>query len=351
VEKLLLYPKKLESLLRWGPERPDPLFPISVELSLTNKCNLNCVYCSDSEVRKWPDFFHLSELDDLFGELAAGGTRGVTFEGGGEPLLATLNSHSRTGIFWKALVSCLKHGLSPGLITNGLLLFTETAPAELLPALRWVRVSLDAANETQYKALKGSRGFSKAFGNIERLAKLVPKPVVGAGYVLTNLNDNPAALRILAQRLRDAGADYLQIRPVVDHPELESRRDLAPALSDLSGPGFNVDLAPLSDNLPAGNLGLPCRAHSITAVITADTRIFTCGRLNDRPFFPHIGAMAVEADGEWGFTKSWNGKLRQMQNRVLGRASFCAENCPRCRITKYNRLIDDLLRMRTPDFI
>jgi pyruvate-formate lyase-activating enzyme len=314
-----------------------------VELSLTNRCNLNCRYCSDSEVRKWPDFFHIYHLTRLFEDLAGGGTTGVTFEGGGEPLLSEL--------FPEALESCLGHGLSAGLITNGLMLFARHVPEKLVSRLSWVRVSLDAANEAQYRALKGAKGFAKAFENVVRLAKLKRGPAVGVGYVLTNLNDDPRLLRLLAEKLRDAGADYLQIRPVVDHPELESRADLSGTFSGISGPGFRVDLAPLSDNLPEGNLGLPCRAHSITAVICADARIFTCGRLNDRPFFPHIGDLALMSSAPADFGPAWNGKLRKMQNRVLARPSFCSENCPRCRITKYNRLLDDLQRIRTPDFI
>jgi hypothetical protein len=289
----------------------------------------------------------LPTLKRLFGDLAEGGTKGVVFEGGGEPLLF--------GEFPQALEASLERGLSAGLITNGLLLFGKSAPAPLLSELKWIRVSLDAASDGQFRSLKGSPGYAEALANVSRLCGLSPKPVVGVGYVLTDGNDDPALLRSLAFSLRDMGADYLQIRPVVDHPELDSRRsagELGEALSGASGPGFNVDLAPLSDNLPEGNLGLPCRAHSITAVVGADTKVFICGRLNGWAGFSHAGFLAGGGTGERpGFKAAWTGELRKTQNRVLSSPSFCSGRCPRCRITKYNRLLDVLARLRTPDFI
>ncbi|MDR2613237.1 MAG: radical SAM protein [Deltaproteobacteria bacterium] len=345
LEKLLLFPEKIASLAGSGAV-PDPLYPVSVELSLTNRCNLGCVYCSDAAIRGRPDRLDHGALKRLFGDLAAGGARGVVFEGGGEPLLS--------GGFARAAEDCLAAGLSAGLITNGLLLFSGGAPAGLLRRFQWIRVSLDASTAAQYRALKGADGFGRALANIGALCRLGPPgPAVGAGYVLTSLNDDPRPLRELAARLRDMGADYLQIRPVVDHPELESRRDpdrdLAPALAGLDGPTFNVNLAPLRENLPAGNLGLPCRAHSLSAVICADGRVFVCGRLNSDPDFPPMGVVGP-APGD-GFGDVWRGDARAAQSALLLDPGYCAARCPRCRMTKYNRLLAGLARIKTPDFI
>jgi MoaA/NifB/PqqE/SkfB family radical SAM enzyme len=344
ISKLLLFPDKLASLLKCSPERPDPLFPISVELSITNRCNLDCNYCSDNKIRNYPDQFNSVLLDRLFAELAEGGTKGVVFEGGGEPLMSPL--------FDQALKDCLARGLSAGLITNGLLLYGLYPREMLLPRLEWIRVSLDAANRNQYRSIKFGDFFDRAIRAIEDLCRLNPKPVVGVGYVLTNYNDEPAPLRELALRLRDMGCDYLQIRPVVDHQSYESDRsdEIAEALDGISGPSFTVDLAPLTDNLPNGNLNLPCRAHSLSAVVCADTRIFSCGRLYDKPGFLPIGALASPYS-LGSFRDAWYGKVRSEQNAFLASPRFCAENCPRCRMTKYNRLLDEVSRLRTRDFI
>jgi MoaA/NifB/PqqE/SkfB family radical SAM enzyme len=312
-----------------------------VELSLTNRCDLGCVYCSDSGIRRGPDLFTPALLERLFDDLAAGGARGVVFEGGGEPLLSPL--------FPEAAEACAGRGLAAGLITNGLRLFADAAGADSLARLQWIRVSLDAASEGQYASLKGRRGYARALRNIALLCSLDPRPAVGVGYVLTSRNDDPALLRELGLTLKGLGADYLQIRPVVDHPELESRRDLSEALADLQDGSFSVNLAPLSDNLPVGNLGLPCLAHSLSAVICADLRVFVCGRLNADPSFPPMGVLG-QGHGE-GFGGIWRGEGRAAQNALLLDGAWCAARCPRCRMTKYNRLLADLGRLKTPDFI
>jgi 2-iminoacetate synthase ThiH len=51
--KLLNNPQKVGSLfeVRDGTRDYDPTFPISVELHLTDLCNLRCPWCTDLEMR------------------------------------------------------------------------------------------------------------------------------------------------------------------------------------------------------------------------------------------------------------------------------------------------------------
>jgi radical SAM protein with 4Fe4S-binding SPASM domain len=316
-------------------------------------------------------------------DLAAGGSRGVTIEGGGEPLQSPL--------FGGAAEGALESGLSLGLITNGLLLFSEAAPAGLLSRFQWIRVSLDASDEPQYKRLKGSAGFAKAMENIGRLAGLSPKPVVGVGYVLTRLNRDLEGLCALARSLKAlGGVNYLSVRPVVDHPELEAGAPEAKAakpggfggagragnagkaggsggaggaggaasespppqewppepLKALEGADFKVDLAPLADNSPEGNLSLPCSAHSLTTVVGADGNVWLCGRLNASPDFPPMGNLM-----ESPFPEIWAGAKRMAQASDAANPEFCRAHCPKCRMTKYNRLLTRAAALKTPDFI
>lgn len=85
--KLLLNNEKVDSILavRNGVKEMDELFPVSVELHLTDRCNLRCEWCTDRELRKNGATLSLECVRRLFAEFGAHGT-GVTLEGGGEQI-------------------------------------------------------------------------------------------------------------------------------------------------------------------------------------------------------------------------------------------------------------------------
>jgi spore coat polysaccharide biosynthesis protein SpsF (cytidylyltransferase family)/MoaA/NifB/PqqE/SkfB family radical SAM enzyme len=338
LSKVLLFPEKLVALKDNGPESRDLSYPVSVELSLTNRCNQQCLWCSDRDLRqRCPDRMSLDILDKLFADLARGGTRGVTIEGGGEPTISEL--------FEPALRSALEHGLAVGLITNGLELFGPGRDPSLYRRLEWLRVSLDAADRRQYLQSKGVDGFDQVLANLGRLAELAPDITLGVGYVLTNRNDDPDHLQQLVLTLRSLEVDYLQIRPVVDHPGLVSGTDLG-FLTKFSTPDFSVNLAALEENAPSGNDGRPCLAHSLSTVIGADGAVWLCGRLNTEAGARPIGGLTASA-----FRDIWQGPERARQTALAASPDYCRAHCPQCRMTKYNKLLYDIDRLKTRNFI
>jgi radical SAM protein with 4Fe4S-binding SPASM domain len=334
LEKIFLFPEKW-AVLRAEP--PDLSYPVSVELSLTNRCNLACRWCSDLALRRRPDRLDLDVLRRLFDDLAAGGARGATIEGGGEPTISPL--------FEPAVDAALAAGLAAGLITNGVELLTPRRGPEFFGRFEWIRVSLDAADPETYRRLKGRDAFGSVLAQLERLAAEPARPTLGVGYVLTGQNDEPTALVKLAETLKNLGVDYLHVRPVVDHPEMLSRADLG-ALPGAAAAGFAVNLDALSDNRGQGNDGLPCLAHSLSAVVTADAEVWLCGRLNANPDADSLGNLTAQS-----FREIWTGPRRRQQARRAADAAFCRSSCPQCRLTKYNRLLDRLSRLRTVNFI
>jgi MoaA/NifB/PqqE/SkfB family radical SAM enzyme len=336
LEKLMLFPDKLKSLLSLTKSPFDPLYPISVELSLTNKCDLNCLFCSDSSIRKSPDRMTQDILEKLFLSLARGGTRGITIEGGGEPTLSPL--------FKDAIRIASKLSLSLGLITSGSRIFSKLTKDDFLQ-FNWIRVSLDASSPESFKKLKGKDGYKEILSNIKTLCSLTPKPVIGVGYVLTNLNDDQNSLIALIKELKSLEVNYLQIRPVVDHIELTSLKDIL-ELKSLSTPSFQINLKAISENEPSGNLGLPCLSHSLTTVIGADALVWICGRLNSLHHFLPMGDLTKNS-----FKEIWEGETRRSQAETLKNPSYCQKNCPQCRLTKYNSLLYGLSQIKTRDFI
>ncbi|UQZ89430.1 hypothetical protein C4J81_09555 [Deltaproteobacteria bacterium Smac51] len=338
LQKVLLFPEKLAALKKNGPESVDDSYPISVELSLTNRCNQNCLWCSDKNLRdRSPDRMDPELLENLFADLALGGTRGITIEGGGEPTLADF--------FEEAVLSARAHGLAVGLITNGLDLFPPGRDPAIYKNFEWIRVSLDTADRRQYLRLKGVDGFDQSLANIGRLAELAPEVTLGVGYVLTNQNDEPDHLQHLVLTLRSLDVNYLQIRPVVDHPELVSRLPLD-FLKKFETPDFSVNLSALAENQPSGNQCLPCLAHSLSTVIGADGAVWLCGRLNTEEEARPIGNLT-----ESSFRDIWLGPERAAQVAQAASPRFCQLNCPQCRMTKYNQLLADIDRLKTRNFI
>ncbi|MBU2547893.1 MAG: radical SAM protein, partial [Proteobacteria bacterium] len=334
LEKVLLFPDKVQALRLNNCVTFDATYPISVELSLTNRCNHHCLWCSDADLReRLGGELSPEVLYPLFDDLKAGGTRGVVIEGGGEPTL-----HPD---FMPVVTRAGESGLALGLITNGYL----TPYLDRMEFFEWIRVSLDASDRDQYRRLKRVDGFNRVIQNLMALAARKMPVTLGVGYVLTNRNDDPVKLEQLVLFLRKIGLNYIHIRPVVDHPKLRSSADLD-FLKKYETTSFSVNLSAMADNRESGNLGLPCLAHSLSAVITADGGIYLCGRLNSNASWEPVGNIL-----EQSFFEVWTGDRRRRQVSLVSEPEFCRRHCPQCRMTKYNRLLNDMERVQTRNFI
>lgn len=138
--KLILNKEKVDSILnvRNGIKKMDERFPISVELHLTDCCNLNCEWCTDKELRKNGATLEVEVIEKLFFEFGQYGT-GVTLEGGGEPTL-----HPQ---FHEIVEIGKNAGIDMGLISNGIVDISSE-----VDKLKWIRISLDSSTKEEYKA-------------------------------------------------------------------------------------------------------------------------------------------------------------------------------------------------------
>lgn len=334
LNKIILFPDKLNRLVRFAEDNHDTSYPISVELALTNKCNFNCRWCSDYQLRdRLGGEFHPKTLFNLLEDLAAGGTKGVCVEGGGEPTL-----YPR----FKDTIKKIKSlGMSAGLITNGSILNY----ADIMDHFEWIRVSLDVPNAREMKRLKGVDKFDAVVRNIERMIKARKNTVVGIGYVLNSLNI--AGLEGIVKRLKNIGVDYFHIRPVIDSPKIMLPKDTDIShLKKHEDGKFKVLIDAIQENQIKGNAALPCYAHSVTATITADGGVYICGRLNIYDWWKPLGDLNKQS-----FHEIWQGKERIRQMKQLSDGNFCNKHCPECRITKFNILVNELRDTKTRNFI
>jgi radical SAM protein with 4Fe4S-binding SPASM domain len=329
LEKLYLFPEKVDYYLKGGF---DPAYPVSVELSLTNACNFDCVWCSDGDLRKrLGGEFTVSDMQKFFADLKAGGTIGVVIEGGGEPMI-----HKE----FATIVKCAHNkGLALGLITNG----SMPVEKELIHYFEWIRISLDAATPEQHSSAKKVKVFENVMRNLIAIGSEKGSTTLGVGYVVTR--DNQENLENLLLRLRYYNVDYIQFRPVIDCPDLSPDSDLK-YLRKYETPKFKVDINAMTANAARGNDGRPCLAHSLSCVVTADGGVYLCGRLNIYDWVKPMGNIHKNS-----FRDIWLGEERRRQSAEVAGVEFCKTHCPECRMTKYNLLADRIRNFKTRSFI
>jgi len=120
-------------LIKKLTEDADYIHPWHVQVSLTNRCNQNCSWCSCADRDKSLEL-NMGQISKINFKLASMRTEAVTISGGGEPTLCKG--------FWEA-VACFKNsGMRVGLTTNGKTLHEYDVLRFRL--FDWVRISLSS---------------------------------------------------------------------------------------------------------------------------------------------------------------------------------------------------------------
>ncbi|MCI9141171.1 MAG: radical SAM protein [Lachnospiraceae bacterium] len=333
--KLLLHKEKVESMMevRNGHREVDELFPISVELHLTDHCNLNCEWCTDKVLRN-----NRATLDEevtrrLFREFGEHGT-GVTLEGGGEP---TLSPHFR-----EVVEAGERYHVDMGLISNG-----TVDISDCIDKLKWVRISLDSSTSEEYKREKGVDHFEHVLKNLEKMTEHrdPQKVFIGIGYVLTTRNQGN--LMGLINRLNDMEIDYIYLRPVEEAgdimPSLENLLDLRRQLAEITANMRLKYMLTINDRIVDKNAGLPCVAHSLTSIIHANGEVALCEKRRGDGII--IGNVY-----EKSFKDIWHSDYRKKASLKLLDAN-CQKGCSTCRITGFNMILEQLRNVHTNNFI
>lgn len=333
--KLLLNNEKVNSILdvRNGIKKMDERFPISVELHLTDTCNLKCEWCTDKELRRNGAVMDLQIVKRLFREFWRHGT-GVTLEGGGEPTL-----HPD---FHKVVEIGQSNNLDMGLITNGTVDISKS-----VNMLRWMRISLDSSTREEYKKEKGVDCFERVLGNLEKMsaARNPEQTFLGIGYVLTTRNQS--RLIELVRHLDGIGIDYIYLRPVEEAgditPSLESLLDLRKKLAELTADTRIKYMLSITDRVVDKNAGLPCIAHSLTSIIHANGDVALCEKRREDGI---ILGNVHESD----FEDIWVSPYHEQISQKLLKAE-CQKGCSACRVTGFNMILDQLENVHTRKFI
>jgi MoaA/NifB/PqqE/SkfB family radical SAM enzyme len=239
--KMALHPARTAAWLAgqadWNLARD--IFPIYVEISPYGACNHACSFCGVDYMLDRPDRPSLApeRMAAMLSEMKNNGVLSVMFAGAGEPLL------------YRAMPDTLAHanqiGLDTSMTTNGVALVPKVADRILgFETLRWIKVSINAGTAEVYGAIHRTRpaDFDRVFANLDHAvvernkrgssvtlgAQMVALPAraeIGATGESVSFPGNVDTALSLAKRAKEAGLDYLVIKPYSQHlMSTDSRR-------------------------------------------------------------------------------------------------------------------------------
>ena len=207
--KLIYHP---DTVARWI--KGENIYPIELEIGLTNACNHRCVFCAVDYTGYEPEKIDADMLKANLNELSVKRLKSIVYAGEGEPLLhrEAFNIINYT----KSL------GIDAAVSTNGVL-FTAEAAKECLKALTWIRFSVAGIhNDTYNKIQCGKPGdLEKVLVNMQEAVRIKRDQTLNTtlGVQLLLLPDNKDEIMEMGKKLREIGVDYFTIKPFSQHPQ------------------------------------------------------------------------------------------------------------------------------------
>ncbi len=312
----------------------EDVIPVTVEMNITNRCNYHCPWCSEGTYRgKHAN----AELDATVVIRAAEsmlscGVRSITWEGGGEPTL-----HRE----FNRILANLPNGIDHGLITNGSLL--HKIPPELLNKFKYIRISFDASDREVYRKIHGVDQIDRVLENTSYVAKYF-NGILGFSYIVSD--DTVQGMETAAVLAKNAGAHYIQFKPMLQHNGTIAYVDMGTKLTDVmtysTSPSFNVFLSRFSDEEVGTPFGVRdytfCRAHRFVGAVTATGSVELCCNLKHR--FPDLFSFGNL--NSLDFAAIWYGQDRKnILAKVEKDPNFIKKYCGYCRMNEFNMILED----------
>ncbi len=259
-----------------------------LRISVTDRCNLRCVYCMPAEGMPWLPKDHLLTYEEItrFARVCIGlGVEGIRLTGGEPTVRADLPK-------LVAMLNALKPGLDLSLTTNALKLVQMAGPLRDA-GLKRVNVSLDTLSPERFRQLARRDRFHEVIAGLEAARRVGFRPIKINAVLMRGFNEDEAVP--LARWGRENGYEvrFIEWMPL-DFQHTWSREKLVPAdeILDQIGAEFPLELATDTDpSAPArryiykdggGTVGViasvtkPFCGHCDRIRLTADGQIRTC---------------------------------------------------------------------------
>jgi len=194
----------LDRLCAW--KNDEVVYPVTVELHLSNVCNNKCFYCCADGVKD-SKVMTKAETKKAIEYVKSIDAKAIIFSGGGEP--------SVSPFFEDALYYA--EGLDIGVISNGVALDSQKQDT-ILKTCKWLRISFDADNEELYTKIRGTHSFNIVKSHISEILerKETSKSNCTIGLQIVVNKYNFSRVREIAYWMSKTfpTIDYIQVRPV-----------------------------------------------------------------------------------------------------------------------------------------
>ncbi len=210
--KLIFHPERVAD---W--QRGENIYPIELEISLTNACNHRCIFCAVDYTGYQPTMLETDILEKNIPQFAKKGVKSIIYAGEGEPLL-----HKNAP---DIINRTKENGIDAAMSTNGVLL-TADISKECLASLTWIRFSTAAITDRTYEKIHQCRqgDLSLVLSNMEEAVRVKrdQKASTTIGVQLLLLPDNKGEVVRMAKELKQIGVDYFTVKPFSQHPQSQN---------------------------------------------------------------------------------------------------------------------------------
>ncbi len=189
-----------------------------LRVSVTDKCNLRCVYCMPESGLPWlarEDLLRYEEIVEIVRAAAQVGVRTIRLTGG-EPLVRRDLDRLVAGI--NAI-----DGIDDIALSTNAVLLEEQLDALVVAGLRRVNISLDTLREDRFVRIARRPGLDKVLRGIDAAIAANLGPVKLNCVVMRGENDDEIADFAALTRERAVYVRFIEVMPV--HENLELQRD------------------------------------------------------------------------------------------------------------------------------
>lgn len=342
--KLNFHPERISQIINthdW--EQAKKIYPIYMEVSPSGTCNHRCKFCGLDFMNYQKVFLDEKIFCERAVEMGKLGVKSIMFAGEGEPML-----HRKM----VEMIICTKNaGIDVAFTTNGSVM-TESFCEKTINHINWIKISIDAGMPETYEIVHGvnKKQFSLVIRNIGRAIEIRNRKngKCSIGAQMLFLPENSKEIFILADLIKNSGADYLVIKPYSQHPLSETK-----VYAGLDYDEFEIPRKEI-EKYNNGQFQLICRLNAFSkmeeekkpysccysvpflwAYITARGDVYSCSMfLNESKFC--LGNIYEQT-----FQEIWEGEKRR-QNWIAMK-KFNASLCRKaCRMDECNRFLYQL---------
>lgn len=333
--KLIFHP---ERVYKWM--KGENIYPIELEIGLTNACNHRCIFCALEYTGYHPVMLEKDLIIHNLKDLSAKGLKSVIYAGEGEPLL-----HKNAG---EIINSTREFGIDVALSTNGVLLNSDFSE-NCLKSLTWVRFSVAGIKEDTYKNIHQCKNedLRKVLNNIQNAVEVKKKQKLSTtlGVQLVLLPENQREVIQMAKEFRKIGVDYFTIKPFSKHPQ--SNHDVQidyRELSELEQQLKQEETTEYKIYYRAHAMEKLCQKRDYKQCLALPFMVYIDAKGNIWPCVVFMGKQELSYGNLYNnsFIEIWNGEKRKEIIEYFNQMDL-EKNCRQlCRLDEMNKYLNEL---------